>query len=67
LNRVGESNLKLKEKILNGEVRVKKSDIQLIGQAKGEVQVKNEADLYNHAELLKDYKNTILKTISKES
>ena len=57
LNKVGESNSKLKEKILNGEVRVKKSDIQLIGQARGEVKIKNEADLYNKA---KNIRNEIL-------
>ena len=57
LNKIGESNPKLKEKILNGEVRVNKSDVQLIGQAKGEVKVKNEADLYNQA---KNIRNQIL-------
>jgi len=49
LNTVAKSNPELKQKILNGEAKVKKSDVQFIGQARGEVKIKNEADLYNKA------------------
>ena len=49
LNTVAKSNPELKQKILKGEAKVKKSDVQFIGQARGEVKIKNEADLYNKA------------------
>ena len=38
---------------MNGEAKVNKSDVQFIGQARGEVKIKNEADLYNKAKNIK--------------
>jgi len=56
LNIIGKSNPKLKTKILTGEVKVKKSDVQTIADAKDpdKIVIRNEADLYNKAKLIKD-------------
>lgn len=53
LNTVAKSNPELKQKILMGEAKVKKSDVKFIGQAREEVKIKNEADLYNKAKKIK--------------
>ncbi len=60
LNTIAISNPELKQQILNGETKVKKSDVQYIGQARGDVKIKNEADLYNKA---KNIKNRILNEV----
>jgi hypothetical protein len=56
LNIVGVSNPKLKNKILTGEARVSKADLQVLGSAKHpeKITIKNEADLYNKAKLIRD-------------
>jgi hypothetical protein len=53
---VGRSNPKLKMKILTGEAKVKKADVQCLSHAKNAetMIVKNEADLYNKAKLIHD-------------
>lgn len=56
LNIINRSNPRLKVKILAGEVKVKKSDIQILVNAKNhdKLVVKNEADLYNKAKLIRN-------------
>lgn len=63
---VGASNPRLKMKILTGEVKVKKADVQCLCNAKHpeRMTIKNEADLYNkakriHNELLSDVESTV--------
>lgn len=59
---VGRSNPKLKTKILTGEAKVKKSDLQILAQASDpdRLIIKNEADLSNKA---KNIRNDILKRV----
>jgi len=56
LDIIGRSNPKLKMKILNGEVKVNKSDIRILCEGDESVigSIKNEADLYNKAKIIKD-------------
>lgn len=56
LDIIGGSNLELKRKILSGEIKVKKSDIQILSDSEdpSSVVIKNEADLGNKAKILKD-------------
>lgn len=52
---VGQSNPALKTKILAGEVKVKKSDIQLLSSYADDkrITIKNEADIYNKAQVIR--------------
>jgi len=56
LQLIGRNNLKLKMKILSGEAGVKKSDVQALADYENpeNLTVKNEADLYNKAKVIKD-------------
>lgn len=56
LQLIGRNNPKLKMKILSGETDVKKSDVQAIADYENpeSLTVKNEADLYNKAKVIKD-------------
>lgn len=56
LDIIGFSNQELKRKILSGETKVKKSDIQILSDSKDPLSlvIKNEADLSNKAKILKD-------------
>ena len=56
LDIIGESNTELRRKILLGDIKVKKSDIQILSESKdpSKVVIKNEADLANKAKILKD-------------
>lgn len=53
---VGRSNPKLKIKILTGEAKVKKGDVQCLADAKNPERliIKNEADLYNKAKVIQN-------------
>ena len=53
---VGRSNPRLKMKILTGEAKVKKADVQCLSSAKhpDRIAIKNEADLYNKAKRIHD-------------
>ena len=55
LNIVGRTNPKLKTKILIGEAKVKKGDVQALSDAKhpDRLTIKNEADLFNKAKVIK--------------
>jgi hypothetical protein len=55
LNILGRSNPKLKTKILTGEAKVKKSDVQALSDAKNadRITIKNEADLFNKAKIIR--------------
>ena len=56
---IGESNPKLKQDILAGKIKVKKSDVQELAKANDESSVnsiKNEADLYNKAQAIRRQK-----------
>lgn len=53
LDNISRSNPKLKLKILTGEAKVKKADVQTLSAAKNLV-IKNEADLYNKAKRLRE-------------
>ena len=56
---IGESNPKLKQDILAGKIKVKKSDVQELAKAKDDCSVKsikNEADLYNKAQAIRRQK-----------
>jgi hypothetical protein len=55
LNIVGRTNPKLKTKILTGEAKVGKGDVQALSSAKNpdKLTIKNEADLYNKAKIIK--------------
>lgn len=50
------SNPKLKVKILTGESKVKKADVQTLSSAKNpeKLTIKNEADLYNKAKIIRE-------------
>jgi hypothetical protein len=56
LNIIGRSNPKLKTKILTGEAKVKKADVQTLTSAKNpeKLTIRNEADLYNKAKIIND-------------
>lgn len=56
LNIIDKSNPALKLKILKGEAKVKKTDIQILTNCKNpdKLIIKNEADLFNKAKLIKD-------------
>lgn len=56
LNIVGLSNPKLKTKILTGEAKVKKADVQILAEAENsqKLSIKNEADLYNKAKIIRN-------------
>jgi hypothetical protein len=56
LNLLGNSNPRLKTKILTGEAKVKKSDIQVLVNANNpeKLVIKNEADLHNKAKIIND-------------
>ena len=56
LDIVGRSNPKLKTKILIGETKVKKGDVQLLPEAKNadRMVIRNEADLFNKAKIIRD-------------
>jgi hypothetical protein len=53
---IGKSNPRLKNKILTGEVKVKKRDVQTLPNAKHpeKLTFKNEADLFNKAKQIRD-------------
>ncbi len=53
---IGRSNPELKQKILSGDVDVKKSDVQVLADHKDpdKLRIKNAADLYNKAKIIKD-------------
>ncbi len=53
LNNIGADNPKLKLKILTGESKVKKSDVQALSVARN-LKIRNEADLYNKAKKIKE-------------
>lgn len=55
LNIVGRTNPKLKTKILTGEAKVNKGDVQVLSSAKNpdKLTIRNEADLYNKAKIIK--------------
>lgn len=55
LNIVGNSNPALKNKILTGEAKVKKGDVQMLSNAKNKdkISIRNEADLYNKAKRIR--------------
>ena len=65
LSFIGKSNPKLKGKILNGEIKIKKSDIILFSDIdeKDIKSIKNEADLHNKASQIR---NRILTDIEKK-
>lgn len=56
LNIIGERNLDLKMRILSGDAKVKKSDVQTLSNAKNKDKliIKNEADLHNKAKLINE-------------
>jgi hypothetical protein len=56
LNIIGRTNPKLKMKILTGEVKVKKADVQILSSASNaeDISIKNEADLFNKAKIIRD-------------
>lgn len=56
LNVIGMTNAKLKLKILNGQTKVKKIDIQTLSDAKypEKIKIRNESDLYNKAKLIRE-------------
>ncbi|MFT7032450.1 MAG: hypothetical protein ACJA2S_000950 [Cyclobacteriaceae bacterium] len=56
LNLIGQSNINLKNAILRGDVKLKKSDITLFSDVDEEKKwtFKNEADLYNKASIIKN-------------
>ncbi|GAA0193445.1 hypothetical protein GCM10009122_56370 [Fulvivirga kasyanovii] len=56
LDIIGKSNPSLKLKILKGEIKVNKSDIRLLSEGDEKLisSIKNEADLYNKAKIIKD-------------
>jgi hypothetical protein len=62
---IGKSNPKLKNKILSGEVKVKKSDIQTLSQLadKENIKIVNKADICNKA---KQIRNETISQIEKE-
>ena len=62
---IGKSNPKLKNRILSGEIKVKKSDIQTLSHLadKENIRIINEADIYNKA---KQIRNETISQIEKE-
>jgi hypothetical protein len=56
LNIIGRANPKLKMKILTGEAKVKKADVQMLPNAKNteKITIRNEADLFNKAKVIRD-------------
>lgn len=56
LNIIGKSNPSLKMQILLGDVKVKKSDVQILPEANeaSQLKIRNEADLFNKAKIIKD-------------
>ncbi len=56
LNIISRSNPKLKTRILSGESKVKKADVQMLASAqnKDRITIRNEADLYNKAKIIRD-------------
>ena len=56
LNLIGHSNPNLKLNILIGKATVKKADVQVLTNAKNpeKLNIKNEADLYNKAKMIKE-------------
>jgi hypothetical protein len=56
LNIIGRTNPKLKMKVLTGEAKVKKSDVQILAGAKNteKISIKNEADLFNKAKVIRE-------------
>lgn len=56
LSIIGRTNPKLKMKILTGEAKVKKADLQILSSAKNadKIIIKNEADLFNKAKLIRE-------------
>lgn len=56
LNIIYRTNPTLKTKILTGEAKVKKSDVQTLANAKNpdKIVIKNEGDLYNKARIIRD-------------
>ena len=64
LNIINKSNPKLKMKILTGEVKIKKGDVQILpsGQNSEKLTIKNEADLFYKANLIK---NEVLNQVEK--
>ena len=65
LELIGKSNPKLKRKILSGEIKVKRSDIQTLSQLsdQGNVPIRNAADIFNKA---KQVRSETIKQIEKE-
>jgi hypothetical protein len=65
LNILAKSNASLKSRILTGEVKVKKSDIQILGDSRqpDKLVIRNEADLHNKA---KSIRNELLDNIENE-
>jgi hypothetical protein len=72
LNIIAQTNPKLRMKILTGESKVKKSDVQILSNAKDpeKITIRNEADLHNKAKLIKsdilDELETNIKKIERE-
>lgn len=62
---IGKSNLKLKRRILTGEAKVKKSDVQTLAQLinQEDIKIVNEADIFNKA---KQIRNETISQIEKE-
>jgi hypothetical protein len=56
LNIIGRTNPKLKMKILTGEAKVKKNDVQILSSATNceQITIKNEADLFNKAKIIRE-------------
>lgn len=56
LNIIGKSNPELKTKILKGETKVNKGDIQVLPDAKNasNIVIRNEADLFNKAKVIRN-------------
>lgn len=56
VNIIGRTNPVLKKKILSGEAKIKKSDIQVLPEARDpeKITIKNEADLFNKAKRIRD-------------
>jgi hypothetical protein len=65
VNIIAKSNPLLKKKILSGEVKVKKADIQVLTEAQNpdRITIKNEADLFNKA---KRIRANILEEVEKD-
>jgi hypothetical protein len=69
LNIIGATNPQLKSKILLGEVKVKKSDIQVLSDAKepSNIKIQSKLDLWSEVQAIKDIRdNYRLKTLRDE-